>query len=1031
MCVLCCLSLDSPSFRHGEPGQESTLYYAFLGMLAALQYNSLLRANSATRNQIRLHLKTRVPLVLALFLFLPSALYAQISPDLFGASLLSQLKQDFLTPTVLSYDEARDRMFGEIDRRLDGTVVGVYSSFTVSIPDGVDPSTSAFNQSMNTEHTWPQSKGASGNARADLHHLFPVNSSINSSRGNRAFGNVADDDAERWLCAAGITETKPSGDISSCSKNDFDTSTFEVPDAHKGNVARAMFYFYTMYSAQADAEDPTFFGLQRDVLYQWHKLDPADAAELARTEHIATFQTGKINPFVSDSSLIFRAYFTPDSGGGPVVDGDSETLTDQIWINEFHYDNASSDTGEFVEVVAQSSFSISNITLSLYNGNGGGTYGSAHPLSSFDVGATVDGYTFYALRLPTNGLQNGAPDGLALDQGGSAFQFLSYEGVITATSGPAAGMTSMDIGVAESSSTPAGHSLQLAGSGTKYSDFTWQAPQEDTNGAINTGQSFVNAAPVAVADQVETQEDTAFTFDVLSNDTDPEGASLTVTAVTQPTNGASGIEADGTIRYTPRANFNGIDTFSYTISDGTNEASGQVTVAVNPVNDPPPLPGNFNVRVSSGDPSLIAPPIVLEGVRQTRLNIDWQTPADVDGDVVLQTFRMSLDSLITDILVEQDSVASYDNSLGEFADLLATRGLDRGDTMTVFVQVEARAGGESTKSDVFAVDVIRGRFAGEPEEGIFTVMTDVFTIREDSVATFDVLANDQPAIGERVFILFAETDTTQGARVRVLGDTLIAYQPEPNFHGRAGFAYFAFSGTDSVWNTMSPLRTGVAQVNVLPVDDPPTATVAMAPSDSLTTSGQPSDPLSFSWLPAQDVEGDAITYRFEMGTDSLKARWFTADMGDATTYATTMGELAALLDANGVSGGSSVDLYTRVHSVTDSATTVGPVTKVTVTRGALVSTDQEEVPQELAVSAAYPNPFNQTIQFDVTVPYASHVQLKLYDALGREVAVVVDRMLSNGMHAFVLESTDLPAGVYVYRLSGGEKTKTGLVTRVR
>jgi len=341
------------------------------------------------------------------------------------------------------------------------------------------------------------------------------------------------------------------------------------------------------------------------------------------------------------------------------------------------------------------------------------------------------------------------------------------------------------------------------------------------------------------------------------------------------------------------------------------------------------------------------------------------------------------------------------------------------------------SGGESTKSDVFPADVIRGRFAGEPEEGIFTIVADVFTIREDSVATFDVLANDQPATGERVFILSAETDTTLGAWVRVLGDTLVAYQPEPDFHGRTGFVYFAFSGADSVWNTMSPVRTGVVQVNVLPVDDPPTATVAMAPADSLTTLGDPSDPLSFSWLPAEDVEGDAITYRFEMGTDSLKASWITAEMGDATTYATTMGELAALLDANGVSGGSSVDLYTRVHSVTDSATTVGPVTKMTVTRGALVSTEHEEVPQELAVSAAYPNPFNQTIHFDVVVPQPTHVQLKLYDALGREVAVMVDRVLASGTHPVVLERSDLPAGVYVYRLVGGEKTETGLVTRVR
>ena len=72
------------------------------------------------------------------------------------------------------------------------------------------------------------------------------------------------------------------------------------------------------------------------------------------------------------------------------------------------------------------------------------------------------------------GIQNGSPDGIALvDDLGSVVQFLSYESSFTAMSGVAEGMISSDIGVAETSSTSPGYSLQLMGTGREYADFSW------------------------------------------------------------------------------------------------------------------------------------------------------------------------------------------------------------------------------------------------------------------------------------------------------------------------------------------------------------------------------------------------------------------------------------------------------------------------------------------------------------------------------------------------------------------------------
>lgn len=92
-------------------------------------------------------------------------------------------------------------------------------------------------------------------------------------------------------------------------------------------------------------------------------------------------------------------------------------------------------------------------------------------------------------------IQNGGPDGIALvNDLGSVIQFLSYEGSFTATSGVAAGITSTDIGVAETSSTLAGYSLQLMGIGREYADFSWAPlPVEQTFGEINYRQSYAEA----------------------------------------------------------------------------------------------------------------------------------------------------------------------------------------------------------------------------------------------------------------------------------------------------------------------------------------------------------------------------------------------------------------------------------------------------------------------------------------------------------------------------------------------------------
>ena len=98
-----------------------------------------------------------------------------------------------------------------------------------------------------------------------------------------------------------------------------------------------------------------------------------------------------------------------------------------------------------------------------------------------------------------------------------------------------------------------------------------------------------NDPPVAAADSGTTAEDTPLALTAASlaaNDTDPEGQTLTVTAVANPTNGTVAL-AGGTVTFTPTADFAGVGGFEYTVSDGAATATGTVTVTITAVNDPP------------------------------------------------------------------------------------------------------------------------------------------------------------------------------------------------------------------------------------------------------------------------------------------------------------------------------------------------------------------------------------------------------------------------------------------------------------
>lgn len=223
----------------------------------------------------------------------------------------------------------------------------------------------------------------------------------------------------------------------------------------------------------------------------------SDAADVSAHSLSAT-------DLANNTSYFYRVCSTDPCGQGPICSAEDTVATTggctadagehPVFINELHYDNSSTDVGEFVEIAGPAGTDLSAYSIELYNGNGNTRYDTDVLSGTIDDEGT--GYGAVALNYPRDGIQNGSPDGIALIQGGTVVQFLCYEGTITAADGTAVGQTCTNIGVQESSSTLVGDSLQLKGGpGFVYEDFSWTAPSAESPGSINAGQDMSCSAP--------------------------------------------------------------------------------------------------------------------------------------------------------------------------------------------------------------------------------------------------------------------------------------------------------------------------------------------------------------------------------------------------------------------------------------------------------------------------------------------------------------------------------------------------------
>ena len=516
----------------------------------------------------------------------------------------------------------------------------------------------------------------------------------------------------------------------------------------------------------------------------------------------------------------------------------------------------------------------------------------------------------------------------------------------------------------------------------------------DGNGAFVTSPtvtvtvSAVNDAPVAVADGPSTNEDTAVVVDVLANDSDVDGDALTVDSVTQPANGTV-VNNGSDVTYTPDANFNGSDSFTYTVTDGSLTDTATVTVTVGGINDAPVATSDSPttaedtavvVDVLANDSDVDGDALTVDSVTQpangTVVNngsdVTYTPDANFHGT---DTFTYTVtDGVLTDsatvtvtvVAVPDPPIAGADvpttaEDTALVVDVLGNDSDGDGDALTVDSVTQPANGtvvnngsdvtytpdADFNGSDSFTYTVTDG---GLTDTGTVTVTVtavpdapvagdDGLTIAEDNVVMVDVLANDSDVDGDALTV----DSVTQPANGTVVNNgSDVTYTPDANFHGTDTFTYTVTDGSLTDTATVTVTVTAVNDAPVAVADGPSTAEDTAVVVDVLVNdSDVDGDSLTVDSVtqPANGTvvnNGSDVTYTPDADSNGTDSFTYAVTDGSLTDTATVTVTVSAVNDAPvAVADGPStnedtavvVDVLVNDSDVDGDALTVDSVTQ--------------------------------------------------------------------------------------------------------
>ncbi|HAV1573844.1 TPA: tandem-95 repeat protein [Vibrio parahaemolyticus] len=459
----------------------------------------------------------------------------------------------------------------------------------------------------------------------------------------------------------------------------------------------------------------------------------------------------------------------------------------------------------------------------------------------------------------------------------------------------------------------------------------------------------VNDAPVAKDDIATTQEDTAVTIDVLSNDTDVDGDKLSIQSATVPEAQGKVEIVDGKLVFTPAENFNGQAEITYTVTDGQLTDEAKVTVTVNPVNDAPTIKVDA-VESITEDAVSIDTVVATLTVRDTDTSEDQLTVSlenNSNGYFVLvgnevKLTQAGVDAVNNDELNLKDltisaSVSDGVNPTASDSDSLIVNRVNDAPTVEnaiadqelsedfatytidlneVFKDSDSSLEFSVSGNNSIQISIVNGvatinptadwngketiTFTAKDPSGESVSQTVDFTVApvvdikadstnvvEDTPTIINVLGNDTFDGDDKVVSLDTNNGPANGT-VSVNPDGSVTYTPNDNYHGADSFTYIVTSGGVSESTTVN--------VDVTPVNDAPVA------KDDIATT-QEDTAVTIDALPNDtDVDGDKLSIESasvpkEQGTVEVvdgKLVFTPAENfnGDAEiTYTVTDGEL--------------------------------------------------------------------------------------------------------------------------------------------
>ncbi|ELH3780209.1 tandem-95 repeat protein [Vibrio parahaemolyticus] len=416
----------------------------------------------------------------------------------------------------------------------------------------------------------------------------------------------------------------------------------------------------------------------------------------------------------------------------------------------------------------------------------------------------------------------------------------------------------------------------------------------------------VNDSPVAVDDTTSIQEDTAVTIDVMPNDTDVDGDTLSIQSASVPSDQGTVEIVDGKLVFTPAENFNGDAEVTYTVTDGQLTDEAKVTVTVNPVNDAP------TIKVDAVE-SITEDAVSTDTVVATLEVVDTDTPEDQltvslennsNGYFVLvgnevKLTQAGVDAVNNDELNLKDltisaSVSDGVNPTANDSDSLIVNRVNDAPTVEnaiadqvlsedfdaftidlneVFKDSDSSLEFSVSGNNSIQISIVNGvatitptadwngkeaiTFTAKDPSGesvsqtvdftvapVADIVADKATVVEDTPTIIKVLGNDTFEGDGKVVSLDANNGPVNGS-VSVNPDGSVTYTPNDNYHGIDSFTYIVTSGGVSESTTVN--------VDVTPENDAPVAKDDTAITDEDT-------PVTIDVLPNDtDIDGDKLS----------------------------------------------------------------------------------------------------------------------------------------------------------------------------